>query len=160
MIVLYDVLAQISPTKPEGFWPVSVVGYIEIITSIGSLLVVIFLAGRWSQKIEDVKKDVKKDLDGFGVRLGKLELGEEHNEGRVEALERQMARTQGQYEALIELIGGAKESVNALRLGNTSIGERLERKIEELKQEQNDMRLQLSERLKGVETTLQLRGSR
>jgi hypothetical protein len=160
MIVLYDLLMQLTPTKPEGFWPVSVVGYIEIGTSIASLIAVVFLAGRWSQKIEDVKTGVKKDLDGFGVRLGRLELGEEHNEGRVEALERQMARTQGQYEALIELVGGAKESVNALRQGNSSIGEKLERKIDELKQEQNDMKLALSERLKAVETTLQLRGPR
>jgi chromosome segregation ATPase len=132
----------------------------EIGTSLASLVAVIFLAGRWSQKIEDVKKDVKKDLDGFGARLGKLELGEEHNEGRVEALERQMARTQGQYEALIELIGGAKESVNALRQGNSSIGDRLEKKMDDLKQEQNDMKLALSERLKAVETTLQMRGNR
>jgi hypothetical protein len=155
MTVLYDLLTQISIPKPEQFWPATVAGWVTVFGFLASTAWLVFQSGRWAQKLEDHKREIKTGMDGLGARVGRIELGKEHEEGRVEALERQMSRTQGQYEALIALLGEAKESVNQFRMGNQALGEKFERGIGELRRDQNDMRLELSQRLKAVETILE-----
>jgi hypothetical protein len=152
---LHDLLLQLSIPKPEQFWPVSVVGYIEMLGFLGTTVWIIFQTGRWAEKLETHKTETKAALDGFGSRVSRMELGLEHEEGRVDALEVQMSRTQGQYEALITLLGEAKESVNQFRMGTQTLGDKIERRIDDLKRDQNDMRLELSQRLKAVETILE-----
>jgi SMC interacting uncharacterized protein involved in chromosome segregation len=157
MIVAYDWLMQLSIPKPEGFWPTTGAGWISVIGFVATTGWLLIQAGRWTARLENHKKEVTGDVNAFGSRLTKLELGKEHEEGRVDALEVQMSRTQGQYEALIALIGEAKGSVDQFRVGNASLGDKIERRIDDLKRDQNDMRLELSQRMKAVETILEHR---
>jgi hypothetical protein len=148
-------LAQLTIPKPEGFWPATIVGWITFVGFLGSAAWIVFKTGRWSSQLDNFKDDCTANLNAFGGRVTKVEMGQEHEEGRVDALEVQMSRTQGQYEALIALLGEAKESVNAFRQGMAASSDKIERKIDDLRREQNDTKLTLSERLKAVETILE-----
>lgn len=154
MIVSLLLLLQISIPKPEGFWPVTGVGWITVLGFLASTAYLIYQAGRWAQKFDDHKKDVKKDLDGFGIRVSKMEMGMEHEEGRADAMEVQIATSQGRYEALISLLGEAKGSVDQFRSGLQSSSEKIEKKIDDLRIAQDATKLELSQRLTAVETTL------
>jgi SMC interacting uncharacterized protein involved in chromosome segregation len=158
MTIVYDLFAlllQIEIPKPEGFWPVTIVGWVTVIGFIATSAWLLIQAGRWTAQLESHKKEVTTDMNAFGGRLSRLELGKEHEEGRVDALEVQQSRTQGQYEALIALIGEAKGSVEQFRVGMMASGEKVERKIDEMKIAQNQSTLELSQRLTAVETSLQ-----
>lgn len=155
MLPLADLLTQITIPKPEQFWPVSVVGWIEILGFLSTATWIIFQTGRWTEKLENHKKEITAALDGIGGRVSRMELSVEHEGGRVDALEVQLSRTQGQYEALIKILSEAKENVASFRQGTLDLGEKIERKIDDLKKEQNDTKLHLSERLKAVETILE-----
>jgi uncharacterized coiled-coil protein SlyX len=157
MILASLLLSQVNIPKPEGFWPITVVGWITILGFIGTSVYVIFQTGRWSQKMETHKDEVKRALDGFGTRVGRIEMGMQHEEGRTDALEVQVATTQGRYEALIALLGEAKGSVDQFRVGLQNSTDKIEQKIDGLRVAQDDTKLELSQRLTAVETTLQLR---
>jgi uncharacterized coiled-coil protein SlyX len=128
---------------------------LAVASFLGSAAFVVFVAGRWSSKMETHKEDVKKDLNGFGTRVSNIEMSHKHEEGRVDALEVQMSRTQGQYEALIRILGEAKGSVDQFREGMRVSGEKIEKKIEALTTQQADTKLEISQRLTAVETSLQ-----
>lgn len=166
MIEIYDLLAEIRIPAPEGFWPATITGWITILGFIGSAAWMVYLTGRWAQKLESNKSEIRNEFathkkevtdacNGVGGRVSKIELDMVHDGGRVDALEVQMSRTQGQYEALITLLGEAKASVDQFRAGMSASGEKIERKIDDLRRDQNDTKLHLSERLKAVETILE-----
>jgi chromosome segregation ATPase len=150
-------LVQIGIQKPEGFWPITVVGWITVAGFIGTAASLVYLVGRWSQKMETHKEEVKRTLDGFGARVGSVEHKIEHEEGRTDTLEVNVAATQGRYEALITLLGEAKGSVDHFRVGLQNSTDKIEKKIDGLREAQDDTKLELSQRLTAVETTLQLR---
>lgn len=151
---LYELL-QLSIPKTEGFWPSTGAGWVTLLGFFGSLIWIIFQSGRWSAKMEAHKKEVEQSLTGFGGRVTKMELGSKHEEGRVDALEVQLSRTQGQYEALMRILGEAKGSVDQFRVGMQASGEKIEKKIDDLRVEQGATKLEISQRLTAVETSLQ-----
>src|SRR3954466_4733823 len=102
-------VSQLQLVAPETFWPVSTTGWITLFGFIASTVWIVFQTGRWANKVDGFRND----LNGVGVRITKVENAQNHEEGRVDALEVQLSRTQGQYEALIKILSEAKENVAA-----------------------------------------------
>ena len=140
--------------EPGQFWPSTITGWITVIGFLTSTAWFLYQMGRWAQKLEAHKDENKRELNGIGERVKRTELGLEHEEGRMDALEVQLGQAQGHYESLIKILSEAKVTVDGLRTETKSNAAAFRDGIDILRKEQNDTRLHLSERLKAVETIL------
>jgi hypothetical protein len=151
----------------EGFWPITGAGWVALGGVFVSLLTTAFAWGRWTQKTTTVKEEltrefdnhknhVKNVLDGFGGRVESMESEHDHINGRLDEASGHVQRILGQHDSILGLLGEAKGSTVQCREDTQALGEKIERKLEGMTREMADTKLHLSERLKGVETKLEI----
>jgi hypothetical protein len=147
-------LAQIP--KPEGFWPVTVTGWITTVGFIASSIWVVFLTGRWSQKLEDHKKETTKELNQFGGRITKVEEEQLRQDGRLDQMASQQDRILGQHDLLIKAIGKSEGDAIQCREDTLALGEKIDGKLETIRREMGATALTLSTGLAEVKKELEL----
>lgn len=157
---------MLSPIpSPEAFWPVTDSGWIALGGVFISLISTAFAWGKWKQKTDDVKKDmdrdfvnhkehVKNQLDGFGGRVSNMEGEHDRINGRLDETSGHVQRILGQHDSLLGLLGEAKGSTVQCREDTLALGEKIERKLEGVTTKMSSVELNLSERLKSVETKI------
>jgi hypothetical protein len=148
-------LAELPP-KPEGFWPVTVVGWITVIGLLSSTAYIIFQTGRWSQKLEDHKRETTKELNQFGGRVTKVEEEQVRQDGRLDHQGAQHERILGQHDILIKAIGRTEGEAVQCREDTYALGEKIDGKLEVLRKEVNATALTLATGLAEVKKELEL----
>lgn len=153
---------------PEtGLWATQTAEYITIGGFILSIGTTVFAWGKWTQRtnsvkaemdqaLENHKEQVKIQLDGFGGRVGDMESDHDHINGRLEEASGHVQRILGQHDTILGLLGEARGSAVQCREDTQALGEKLEKKLENMTAQLSDTKLQLSERLKVVETKIDL----
>lgn len=151
--------------SPEGFWPITVAGWIALCGVFLSLLTTAFAWGRWAQKITTVREDlikefnnhkdtIKNQLDGFGGRVESMESEHDHINGRLEEASGHVQRILGQHDSILGLLGEARGSAVQCREDTQALGEKIERKLEGITTRIGAVELNLSQRLSSVETKI------
>jgi hypothetical protein len=157
----------------SGLWATATAQWITLGGLLVSLVSTAFAWGKWAQKTNAIKEDIEKDftnhkesvknqLDGFGGRVESMESEHDHINGRLEEASGHVQRILGQHDSILGLLGEARGSSVQCREDTQALGEKLEKKLENITSQQADTKLHLSERLKGVEKELELmrRGDR
>lgn len=151
----------------ESIVPKFLIGLLTPLGFAASIGVFIWKAGQWSRDretdkkstdkaITDHKEAVKKDIDGLGIRVGKVEHEHDEFRGRQQEMSEQISRTLGAHESLIKIIGEARGSSVQCREDTQALGEKIERKFDIAAKISVDNHLDLSTRLARVERELEL----
>ncbi len=139
--------AQALPTPRDGFWPVTVVGWITTVGFIMTILGGVFALGKFYQA-----------LNGFGARLTDAEKALEESKGDRSAIHRMLERVLTQHEALIERLGENRRTTEKCSEDTVELGIQIGSKIDVLGHRLNEINLNLSQRIKAVETVLKIKG--
>lgn len=130
-----------------GIWPVSISGWVSLVASLTALAVALIGYGKWIER-----------LNGMGGRVTTLEQKDQARVGAETERIRQLDRILNQHEDLIRQIGEAKGQATEARRESDENLLHMTSALSSLERSLNDMRLDLSQRMTAVETTLQLRG--
>jgi hypothetical protein len=141
--------------------------YLNTAGIVATVGVFIYKSGQWARdrertkgdvelSLENYKKEVKKDLDGFGTRVTSIEQRQNDTTGRLEVISTQIERTLGAHESLLRVIGEARGSTIQCREDTQALGEKIERKFDIASEKSEKNHLDLSTRLSGVEKELEL----
>lgn len=140
-------LLQQAPADDFHFWPVSIGGWVALFGGIFSVGAVVLGWGKLLEK-----------LNGYGGRLQEVEKAQEESRGHRQALQRQVDRILDQHETMISQLGEAKRSSERCNEETQDMAISIGSKIDEMRRDVNTMNLQLSQRIKAVETVLKLKG--
>lgn len=148
-----------------NLWATAAAGWITLAAFLISLGATIFAWGKWAQKtnsvkgeliekIDNHKEHVKNQLDGFGGRVESMESEHDHINGRLDEASGHVQRILGQHDSILGLLGEAKGSAVQCREDTQALGEKIERKLENITNRIGEVELNLSQRLTGVETKI------
>lgn len=144
----YALILALLQSPPGGsVWPVTVSGWVTLIIAVLGVAGGILAAGKFLGT-----------LNGFGVRLTDLEKAHEKAEGERATMQRQVDRVLDQHELMIERLGESKRSAEKCSEETVDLGIAIGAKIDSVARDVNSMNLQLSQRIKAVETVLKIRG--
>jgi hypothetical protein len=97
-------------------------------------------------------------LNGFGERLKVAEGRLDKSQGHRDAMQTQINRILDQHQTMLERLGEAKRSTEKCSEDTVDLGIAIGSKIDGVSREVNALALQLSQRIKAVETVLKLKG--
>jgi biopolymer transport protein ExbB/TolQ len=127
-------------------WPVSLVGWIQFAVLILAIVAQFIAWGKFLEK-----------LNGYGVRLTKVEESQIAGRQHKQDLQRVSDRILDQHAAMLERLGEAKRTAEKCDEDTVELGISIGSRIDEMRREINEMNLNLSQRLKSVETVLKIR---
>lgn len=152
-------------TPEGGLWATEAAQWVTIGGFVLSIGATIFVWGKNTQKtnsmeenllkeINNHKEHVKSQLDGFGGRVTNMESEHDHINGRLDEASGHVQRILGQHDSILGLLGEAKGSSVQCREDTIALGEKIEKKMDTITTKIGSVELNLSERLKSVETKL------
>jgi SMC interacting uncharacterized protein involved in chromosome segregation len=127
-------------------WPVSLVGWIQFAVLILAIVAQFIAWGKFLEK-----------LNGYGVRLTKVEESQIAGRQHKQDLQRVTDRILDQHAAMLERLGEARHTSEECREETVELGISIGTRIDEMRRGINEMNLNLSQRLKSVETVLKIR---
>jgi hypothetical protein len=142
-----------APDATGGAWPVTISGWVALVTSIVTAITVLIGApvawGRWIQKI-----------NGLGERLKLVEDAQKESKGAEMERVRQFDEVMHEQRTIIAAIGRAEKSSESCREEIDQHALALGSLVSGAVTKMGAMELHLSQRLTAVETALNLRGSK
>lgn len=127
-------------------WNMSVGAWVALVLSICAIFGGFIAVGRFLQT-----------LNGFGERLKLAEGRIDRSDGKQAAQQEQINRILDQHAVMLERLGEAKRSTEKCSEETVDLGIQIGSRIDTLSREVNGMNLQLSQRLKAVETILKIK---
>lgn len=138
---------QQGPVSHLPILPVTASGWVALLGAVFSSGAVVLGWGKLLEK-----------LNGYGERLSDVERAQNESLGHRTAMQRQIDRILDQHETLISLLGEAKRSSEKCSEETQDVAINIGSKIDTVSREVNGMNLQLSQRIKAVETILRIKG--
>lgn len=129
----------------ENVWPVTVTGWVTLIASLGTLVIIPVSYGKWLEK-----------MNGLGRRMKRIEDEQERARGTDVARQREIDRVLGQHEDLLRLVGESKRSAEQCLTDAEQHALEIGAQCSEILKAQNKMELGLSQRLTALETEVRL----
>lgn len=140
--MIFFLLAQVAAT-PEGFWPVTAVGWV---TAFGFILTVGGIVVGWGKMIEK--------LNGYGSRLTETEQAQSLADGKTQGIVLNVDRILNQHDLILKALGEAKRTAEKCGEDSDAIALRIENRLDVIKAELATVNLNLAQRLASVETRL------
>jgi hypothetical protein len=138
-------LFQVQP--PASIWPISVAGWVTLVAAIAAPFAFAFGAGR-----------VYAKLNGYGVRLAKVEKMQAEHAGGMVDVRNLMQSLMGAQATLLKEIGEATRGAATCNDGTKEMGERLANQIAKLDEKVTGWERETALELRGLTVELKARG--
>lgn len=146
MLLMLLVFQAAVTQAASPLWNMSIGAWAGFLLSIIGIVGGLIAVGRFIQT-----------LNGFGERLKSVEGAQNESEGHRNAMQTQINRILDQHQSILERLGEAKRSTEKCSEETVDLGIQIGARIDTLGREVNAMNLNLSQRLKAVETVLKLK---
>ena len=147
MTPLLFFLLAVADSSGVGLWNLTAVGWLTLLLAISSVIGGFVAAGKFLGT-----------LNGFGERLGEVEKAQEESRGHRASMQRSIDRILDQHESILQRLGESKRTAEKCSEETQDLAINIGSRIESLSRDVNAMNLQLSQRLRAVETVLKFQG--
>jgi hypothetical protein len=130
----------------QGVWPITIIGWLTTIGMVFSVGAVILGWGKLLEK-----------LNGYGERLNTVEKNQGEARIHRQELQRNLDRILDQHAVMLERLSEAKSTSERCDDDMQEIAINIGSRLDTVQRDINGMNLQLSQRLRAVETVLKIK---